>query len=76
MHSQNCETGLLTSSDTHFCPSVQSSVCPDGKTRLHGRNFNDFLFDYFGKAIRKIQVSLKYDKMTDTIHEDLYLYLW
>jgi hypothetical protein len=45
------------------CPSVSSSVCPHGTTRLPLDEFSWILvFGYFSKICRNVQVWLKYDK--------------
>ena len=56
----------------HVCPSVSLSVLPRGTTRLPAEVFLlIFIFENFSNFIQKIQVSLKSDKNSGTLHDDL-----
>jgi len=60
---QNCEKRLLDSS----CFSVR----PHGKTRLKNDGFPWNLMSIFRKYVERIEVSLKREKIVDTLHDYL-----
>ena len=70
--SQNCEKRLLASSNLSVYPSVR-------KERLgsHWMDFHEIYIRvfFFENLSRKSEVSLKSDKITDTLHEDNYVHV-
>jgi hypothetical protein len=67
--SQNCEKQELASS----CLSVFLPVLM-GQLALHWTFCEVWYFSVFQKSIKKIEVSLKLDKKTGTLHGDQYTF--
>ena len=58
------------------CPSVSVRVWPHGTTWLPLDEFSwNLIFEYLSKFVRKIQVSLKSEEITGTLHEDLRIFM-
>ena len=68
--SKNCEKRLLASSRLSVCPSVHME-----QLGSHWADFHDIWYrNFFSKSVQKIQFSLKSDRITGTIHADLYTF--
>jgi hypothetical protein len=70
---------LLPNICTGVCRTEKSDFqlrhfCPQGTTWLPLEEFSlNFIFEYFSKISRKIQVSLKSDEIPGSLHEDILL---
>jgi hypothetical protein len=65
--SQNCWKRLLASSCLSVCPSLRMQ-----QLGFHWTDFDKtWYLSFFRKSVEKIKMSLKPDKITGTLHEDV-----